>query len=71
VVESPYHGHVVVDALVLRRCFLEYPRFHSIAPLGNTTESNAGRGGESDRGARKQTEIHFYIVAMTLIYKHR
>lgn len=45
-VESAYHGHVVVDAPVLRRCFLEYPRFHSIAPLGNTTESDAGHGGE-------------------------
>lgn len=66
-VESPYHGHVVVDAEM-------FPRASSIpliAPLGNTTESNAGHGGESDRGSGGQTEIHFYIVAMTPIYKHK
>ena len=65
-VESSYHGHVVVDA----EMFPDYRRFRSIAPLGNTTESNAGRGGVKIEVPRANRDTLSDLLDMTPIYSH-
>lgn len=67
VVESSYHGHVVVDAEM-------FPRVSSISfyyCFGKYYRVERGSRWSEDRGAGGQTEIHFYIVDMMLIYNHK